>query len=243
MPLPGCATIAFQPARPSNVSSRRRTRARLADRGRERELDARHLQAPLSVRECDPRRAGRGAAATARPSTFEVAAHWRPRSRLRARTSRGGEAAFLERRDLGLVEYVERVDAVARDLDLRQVVDGEVAERVRDRLAGAERATPGTGPTGAVRASSQFPQRPRARRGHAAATARVACERPGQIAARGEPAARRRGPRSRRGRAMSRRASRAAARAAHSQGPPRRGRRASAPSPSASALRTLGAAA
>ncbi len=48
-------------------------------------------------------------------------------------------APLLDRRDLGLVEDVANVDAVGGDRHLRQVVDGEVAERVRLGARGGER--------------------------------------------------------------------------------------------------------
>jgi hypothetical protein len=44
-----------------------------------------------------------------------------------------GRPALLERRDLGLVEDVAHVDAVRGHAHARQMVDGEVAERVRGR--------------------------------------------------------------------------------------------------------------
>ena len=114
-PSPGRATIAFQPTRPGKVPSRSSTRARVAHARAQRQLDPRRLQPALRRRgKREPRRPGRRAARPRRPSTVST----RPRCDLRAlarRAPRRGEAALLERRDLGLVEHVAHVDAVGRD--------------------------------------------------------------------------------------------------------------------------------
>ena len=46
--------------------------------------------------------------------------------------------ALLIGRDLGQVERVAHVDAVAREVDGREVIDGEVPERVRGGVPGGE---------------------------------------------------------------------------------------------------------
>jgi hypothetical protein len=46
--------------------------------------------------------------------------------------------ALLEGRDLGQVEHVADVERVARGYDRREVVDGEVAERVREGRSGSD---------------------------------------------------------------------------------------------------------
>ena len=58
------------------------------------------------------------------------------RATVRGEAGGADVVAELERRDLGQVEDVAHVDAVARQLDRGVVVDGEVAERMRARGAG-----------------------------------------------------------------------------------------------------------
>jgi hypothetical protein len=97
----------------------------------QRQLDSRELQPTLAGRERDP---PAGSLAQRHDLSVhlepEMASYFGP---LAAQHFRGREAALLEGRDLGLVEHVPHVDAVAGDADLGEVVDGQVAERVRRR--------------------------------------------------------------------------------------------------------------
>ncbi len=137
VPRPGAATIAFQPTRPGNVPSRSSTR-RGSDTGAESGISTRVVRSPPWPGGCEivARPAGRSATA-ARPRSPPAA---RSTSvRLRASSAGSGRLALLEGRDLGLVEDVANVDAIRRDADPRQVVDREVAERVRRRDGRCER--------------------------------------------------------------------------------------------------------
>ena len=98
----------------------------------------------------------------------------------------GGEAALLEGRDLGLVEDVAQVDAVARDADLGQVVDREVAERVGAGGGAAARARErgeGRRPRASPRAALRPARRARAASsGESAGCRRARGQRPGRSA-------------------------------------------------------------
>jgi hypothetical protein len=121
--------------------------------GSERQLDPRERQTALT------RRMGQGGARDGQADRAAVDRHRQvPRDLgpLGGQDGRVRPAALLERGDLGLVEDVAQVDAVAGDADLRQMVDREVAERVRaggrrhgqrgERRHGAEQGRAERGP-------------------------------------------------------------------------------------------------
>ena len=101
------------------------------------------------------------------------------------RVGAGVDVAGLEGRDLGQVEHVEHVEAVARDLDAAEAVDREVAERVRGGGRRA-RAAPPRPRAGGRAASSQLPPR---RRGPEHREARVQRQRAAEPASRRGPVA------------------------------------------------------
>ena len=104
---------AFQPTRPGNVSSRSATARGSRTAARSRQLDAGRRQAALSLRERDPSRPRRGASGDRPPVDAPVPG----RAHLGALAARapaaGASPRSLEGRDLGLVEHVAHVDAVA----------------------------------------------------------------------------------------------------------------------------------
>ena len=114
---------------PANVPSRTHHPARIAHR-------APRGGSPRAWSSARPARADgssvarpAGRSATRRPSTVSTRCR-RTSARLRASSSRVGQPALLEGGDLRLVEDVAQLDAVGGHRHLREVVDGEVAERV-----------------------------------------------------------------------------------------------------------------
>ena len=97
-----------------------------------------------------------GTSATGRPSTVRCALRGDP-----ARVRVGVDAAGLERRDLGHVEHVDDVERGPETSIAAEVVDREVAERVR-RTRRPARAAPPRARGGARAASSRAPSSRRA---------------------------------------------------------------------------------
>ena len=102
---------------------------RVAHRRRERQLDPGGAQPALALGVGDRRAAG-GLQGDAAPVDREHEAPGHLGALLRQQP-RIGDAALLERRDLGLVEHVADVDAVRGHAQPGEVVDGEVAQRMR----------------------------------------------------------------------------------------------------------------
>ena len=224
VPSPGCATIARQP-----VAAGIRAVAQDDARGlggeprAERQLGAGGREPGAAGRAGQPRAGDRERDAA--PVRLE---HQPARELvLDPREHRGvAAAAQRDRGDLGAVEHVADLDAVGGDADLREVVDGVVAQRVRGGAAGSSRQSTPRERSGARRLIAAPPVPRRGER----MDRQPAAERGLQPALALGPFGRRRARRARRGAARAGRASPARARDAPSAGRPAGGRRGSAPS-------------